>query len=350
MVDPKPVDYWDFFARECGRLNAPLYARLAEGVRGDEEIKTLASGARKGQPPSNVLLGAVHYLLLRGEADHALKAHYLNLNGGARADGDPFPLFQDFCRAYRAALEPLIATRVTNTNEVGRSAFLFAGFRALSNEAGEPLALVEIGPSAGLNLLWDRYGYRFIAGGTAHEAGKAGAAFVIAMPLRGLYVPPLGHPPEIASRVGLERNPVDLTCQEERDWLKALVWPDHIDRLARLEGALGVYDPEAAEIRAGDALELLPDALRAAPEDQTLCVYHTMAVYQFSARMKASLDDILTVAGLRRPVYRLSVEWDGERYPLKLARYWDGAKEERILAFCDPQGAWLEWLDKAIPA
>ena len=345
-MDDKPVGYWEFFAREV-RLagDAPLYMRLAEGVAGDEALQALAQNVRPGQPPANILFAAVHFLLLRGQ-DDPLRRHYPNLNAGARIEGeDPFPLFAAFCEKHRDALLPLIRSRVTNTNEVGRSAVLNAGFREVARVAGEPLHLIEIGPSAGLNLIWDRYRVRYRRGTEAFLTDVAHATLTLDADLRGDKVPPLGSAPRVASRVGLERNPVDLSNVDDRDWLRALVWPDQIGRFARLEAALAIYNDVRPEIRVGDALDLLPEALARAPEDETVCVYHSYVTYQFTAEMRAALDDILMVAGLRRPVWRLRYEGSrSHENALDLRRYRDGAKEDRMLAKAHPHGIWIEWL------
>ena len=336
-------DYWTFFVAEARRLNAPLYVRLSEGIGQDPDLRALAETARAGQPPANMILAAVHFLLLRG-AQHPLRSFYPNLTDKV-AGGDPFPAFRDFVGQHREAIARMIATRVTNTNEVGRSAALHAGFRAVAARAGEPLHLIEIGPSAGLNMIWDSYGVRYNRDGESFATDTAANALVIDTALRGSNVPPLGPAPKVASRIGLERNPVDLSDPDSRDWLRALVWPDHRARFERLEKALAVYADKKPEIRSGDALALLPEALAEAPPNETLCVYHTIVTYQFPHDAREALDHTLIAAGVRRPVWRLSLEFAGENYhPLRLTRYADGVKTTEELALCDPHVAWMEWL------
>jgi hypothetical protein len=344
-MSERSLDYWAFFAEDARRTGSALYARLAQGTGGDDELRALAAHAKPGQPHANLLFAAVHFLLLRG-AQHRLRGFYPDLNNGRTEDGDPFLAFRDFVLAHRARLEPLIATRVTNTNEVGRSALLHPGFRVLAAEAGAPLNLIEIGPSAGLNLIWDRYGVTYNRDGTAAASIAPDAPLVIRCELRGPKVPPAGATPRVGKRLGLELNPVDLTDPDDRDWLRALMWPDQIPRLERLDRAIALFREHKPEIRAGDALALLADALRDMPESETVCVYHTIALYQFSRRMKETLDDILTVAGLRRPVYRLSFEAESfeGRCPITLIRYHDGTRTERELGHAHPHGSWLEWL------
>jgi hypothetical protein len=343
------TDYWSFFSVDAKRNGSLLYARLAEGVRDDEELKKIAARAKPGQPHANVLFGAVHFLLLRG-AQHGLRSFYPDLNNGRMADGDPYPKFRDFCLTHLPEIDALVTTRVTNTNEVGRSALLHPGFRIAAQVAGEPLHLIEIGPSAGLNLIWDRYGVNYTKDGKSVASISPDAKLVIDCEVKSERLPPAGPNPRIASRVGLELNPVDLTNPDDRDWLRALMWPDQIPRLERLDRAIALFESAKPEIQSGNALDLLPDALARAPRDEPVCVYHTIAVYQFSTAMREALDNILITASLRRPVHRLSFEFDGKDCVLSLIAYRDGARTVRDLAICHPHGTWIDWRDGAVQA
>jgi len=338
------VDYWKFFADDARRTGSALYGRLAEGIGADEGLKALAARARVGQPHANLILGAVHFLILRG-ARHPLTRFYPTAGGTVSAEAeDPMPDFRDFVRAHLTDIERLIETRVTNTNEVGRSAILHPGFRVIARQTDAPLSTIEIGPSAGLNLIWDRYGVRYSCAGAVVAEVNPQAPLVIDCELRGEGVPPAGPTPRVAGRVGLELNPVDLSDADDRDWLRALMWPDQLSRLARLDRAIELFRAEKPPILAGDALALLPDALALVPRDATPVVTHTIAVYQFSRDMREALESMLVVAGLRRPVWRLSFEYDGQLYILSAIRYADGVREETRLASCHPHGTWLEWL------
>ncbi|MGZ6022282.1 MAG: DUF2332 domain-containing protein [Rhizomicrobium sp.] len=317
-MSAKVADYWTFFADDAKRTGSLLYSRLSEGIGKDEGLKALCAHARAGQPHANMILGAVHFLLLRG-ADHPLKRFYATIGGTASPQNeDPFPDFLDFVRAHRATIQRLIETQVTNTN--------------------------EIGPSAGLNMIWDTYGVRYRQDGKIAASINEGAPLVIESELRGERLPPTGPLPNIGGRVGLELNPVDLSNADDRDWLRALIWPDQGARLRRMDRAIELFMQHNPVIRTGDALELLPDALADVPRGQTACVYHTIAIYQFSREMKQGLENILTVAGLRQPVWRLSFEYDGARYILSAIRYSDGVRQEKRLASSHPHGTWLEWL------
>lgn len=338
-------DYWSYFASEARKAGSPLYGYLAECIGQDEDLKSLAARARPGQPRANMLLGAVHFLLLRGD-DHALKQFYPTLGGEKTLeDADPFELFVEFVHLHQAQIARLIETRTTNTNEVGRSALLHPGFRCVYEQARARLALIEIGPSAGLNMLWDQYGVRYWRDDAVVLQLGPKAPLVIDCVLKSERLPPSGPLPAVVARRGLELNPNDLNDADNRDWLCALVWPEHVDRLNRLKTAVALGRAAALDIRAGDALENLMAAIADLPRDAAVCVYHTVALYQFSGAMKQTLEDLLTVAGLRRTVFRLSFELGADlRHLLSLRRYEDGSYEDQLLAEGQPHGAWMEWL------
>jgi hypothetical protein len=334
-------DTWRHFAGEARRLGSPLYEKLALAVDDDPALKALAARARPRQPQANILFAAVHFLLLRG-ASHPLRNFYATVGGVDR--GDPFAAFRDFVVAHEEKVTALVETRITNTNEVARSCVLRAGFAALAARDNAPLHMIEIGPSAGLNMIWDRYGMRYRRGDTVVAEIAPDAPLVLDCEIRGEIMPPLAPRPVIANRVGLELHPVDLSNPDDRDWLRALVWPDQPGRLDRLDRAIAMHRQASPAILSGDALALLPDALADVPPRQAVCVYHTIAVYQFSAEMKQALSAILALTGLRRPVWHLAFEFDGHAdYAVTLSRHDGGAIDSRKLAIAQAHGGWIEW-------
>ncbi len=339
--------YWRRFAAEARALGSPLYERLALAVDADPALKALAAKALPHQPRANILFAAVHFLLLRG-AQHPLRNFYQTVGGTDR--GDAFPTFRDFVTVHEEEVTALVETRITNTNEVARSSVLRAGFAALAEQESAPLHAIEIGPSAGLNMIWDRYGMRYRRGDAIVAEIAADAPLMLECELRGARTPPLRITPVLASRIGLERNPVDLSDRNDRDWLRALVWPNQPHRLDRMDRAIAIYRESPPTIVSGDALALLPDALAAVPSHEAVCVYHTIAVYQFSAEMKQALDALLAVAGLRRPVWHLAFEFESQfdgdaTYVLTLSRHDGRVLQSRRLAIAQAHGGWIEWLD-----
>lgn len=351
VVFETSAHYYRFFANESRRGGSPLYERLSLGIAESPELQRLAAGRKKGQPAANLIFGAVQYLLL-GDIDDPLKDYYPSLGGKRAADDGAFDLFAAFCSAHEAELAEIISKRATNTNEVGRSALLLPAFDLLARETGTPLGLVEIGSSAGLNLNFDRYGYRYTdEKGTPRLERWTDAQFVLSCVLEGSAIPPLGQfPPPVGSRVGLELYPTDGRDANEQRWLKALVWPERLDRLAKLDGALKVIVAHPPRIRGGDAVANLASALAEIPSNQTPCVYHTIMGYQLNGDQHTSINNTLFAASMTKPVWRITVEGEvahsnpTETFnPLKVSRYFNGERRVITLAVCDPHGLSMEW-------
>ena len=239
----------------------------------------------------------------------------------------------------RERLEETLATRHTQTNETARCSALLPAFASVAD--GRPLAQIEIGASAGLNGLWDHYAYDY--GGRA--AGEAGSPLQIACELVGPVVPPL-EPPPVAWRAGIDRSPVDLRDEADVRWLRACLWPDQAARQARLEAALQVAREHGpVEIHRGDALELLPGVIDAAPDDALVCVFHTATLIYFGEEK---------IAELRRLLAERDVAWIGGEAPGLLAEENIGPTphfaltagrggELKQLGRMGHHGGWLEW-------
>jgi hypothetical protein len=328
------------FAQEC-HGSSPLYERLSLAVAADRELLALAIHARPRQPPANLLFGATHALLLAG-TDHQLAAFYPSLVEQPD-QGDPVPAFRDFCLRRADEIESILQTRTVQTNEVRRSALLLPAFaEAARLLPAAPLALIEVGASAGLNLLWNRFGYRY----NGRRAGDPDAPLQLACLPRGANRPPLPESlPPVAWRLGLDINPLDVCDEAAVAWLRALIWPEHAERVARLNQAVVLARQNPPPLRAGNALDLLPTALGEAPPDASLVVYDTFAINQFTPAGRERLDAMLADEAARRPLVRVSIGWRaGEGSTVQLITYDTGSARSRLLARCHPHGEWIEWI------
>jgi hypothetical protein len=331
-----------FADQECD--SSPLYQRLSRGIAADGELSALADDCPPGQPAPNLLLASVHYLLLSAHRNHPLAAFYPSLAPGEPASGDPFPLFRAFCLEHAAALRALLTERRVQTNEVRRSACLLPAFLLAAHLAGSrPLALIELGASAGFNLLWDRYAYRY---GDGPRLGPPDALLELACQIRGSRrLPPAGSWPVVASRTGVDLNPVNIHDDDAVLWLQALIWPENTHRAECLRLAVEAARTERPAVLAGNALALLPGLLQAAPAEAGICVFHSFALYQFSPAQRAELAGRLAHYAAGRPcLFWIGLEWMGGPQPLlSLASFTNGVKVDKILAACHPHGEWIEW-------
>ncbi len=330
------------FAFHISLQASPLYERLSEAVAADPDLLALASHVRRGQPVPNLFFAAIHFLLLKG-VQHPLAAFYPGVSTTIDCNTDPYPVFRSFCLEYREEIKQILATRLVQTNEVGRCACLLPAFAlAASYAQGQPLSLVEIGTSAGLNLLWDRYGYDY---GEDRRYGVLTSPVQIACTLRGDHLPPLpAILPKVAWRMGIDLHPINVSDPEERLWLRALVWPENTERAERLQEALHLIEQDPPSILAGDALTLLPSVLATVPPETTLCVFHSFTVNQFSQEARAQLNQILTEWAAKRPLFRVSIEGFEKGDPmLELMTWRNNAATKQKLAVCDSHARWLQW-------
>src|SRR5699024_841578 len=177
--------------------------------------------------------------------------------------------------SFRAALldrwpsvRDTVLSRATQTNEAARCAVLLP-FLA---ELPQPLALLEVGASAGLCLLPDRYSYRY-DDGTELDPPTGPSAVVFHCALEGITPP--ARLPEVVWRAGIDLGPVDVTDDDASAWLETLVWPGQEERRRRLRAALGIARRDPPRVVAGDLLKELPGLAREAPPHATLVVFHT---------------------------------------------------------------------------
>jgi hypothetical protein len=326
-------------------VSSPLYGHLLLAVADDPELLALAGAARRDQPAGLLLLAAVHYLLLRNEGPMPpIAGFYPDIAGGVARTGDPVPAFREFCLEHRDMIRVLVAARRVQTNEVGRSAYLLPAFALASEMArGIPLALVEVGASAGLNLLFDRYAYDY---GDGVVRGDAASTVRISCSLRGEAIPPLANAmPEVASRVGVDLDPVDVRDSDAHLWQRALIWPEHTTRAENLRHALQIAQESPPPVVAGDALALLPGILDSIPQDAVPCVFHTHAVYQFAPQDRDHLYALLVErSALRGLLVRIGMEpLEARHSVLSFSIYRHSHAAEQRLADCDYHGAWLTW-------
>ena len=326
-------------------LASPLYAELSYAVSETPELLALAAHTRRRQPPPNMLFGAVQYLLLRG-VEHPLAAHYPIVSGKPRPMAPAARDFRDFCRAHADEVTEIVRTRRTQTNVVRRCTCLVPAFSVVSWEAHRrPLHLIDLGASAGLNLNFDRYGVRYTrAGREILRWGDGGAVVQLEAELRGESLPALEQHIAVGGRVGVDLDPVDALDPESLLWLRALIWPEHVERHQRLVDAAEELRAHPVRLLEGDAVETLPQLLEEAPEDEALTAYTTVALYQFPRAARERMERILIDASRSRPVWRVALE-GVHATELTLTRYRDGsAAPTELLATASPHGWWLEWV------
>jgi len=334
-------------ARSCGALGSPLYERILTSLALDWEAggaaRTLlpASWARPVHDAAPLrLLAAVHRIVLLGRAP-ALARFYPSAGGDD--PGDPWPAFVEVLRRERAELAPAMSEQV-QTNEIARSAVLAGGFVEVAGRTGLPLALLEVGASGGLNLRWDRYAYD-----TGNGVGGDAAS---AVRFTGVWegpAPELARAVEVVERRGCDLAPIDAASPAGALRLRSFVWPDQLERLARLGAALAIAAAVPVTIDQADAGSWVPARLAAARPGVATIVYHSIVVqYLPPASREAMRRAIVSAgdgAGPTSPIAWLRMEPAGPLADLRLD-LWPGGgrpREEAVLAECGYHGDPIRW-------
>lgn len=370
--------HFDWFA-DWARGTAPLYETLASNVASDPELLSLAELVPPDRSPANVFFAAVHSVLLGGSgegddpANHPLATYYPTCVADGEEARDPdeeaFEQLQTFCAVHRDELVELLRTRRTQTNAVRRCTALLPAFEYVSRQVDDqPIALVEVGPSAGLNLCWNRYGYQYEWADSSTRGddgvlestvyGDSSSPARLSASLRGDAIPPLPEKPSslpsVASRVGLDLNPLDVTDSDDVRWLLGLVWPEHTERHELLRAAIDVASDDPPELRAGDALNLLNGAVDEVPDDTPVCVFDTQVRYQFDEAMDERYRESIRDLGRDRELHWLTGHesvGDAEEglwleYVTVETGEADGEAElvETRIAAYQQHGRWLQWV------
>ncbi len=251
-----------------------------------------------------------------------------------------FPYFKDFCRKYRNEVDDILKTKIVQTNEVRRCAYLYPVFAYIHKLTNSPLALVEIGTSAGLQLLWDQYGYSY---GSGSLYGKEASTVQIVSEIRGEGTPllPLNSPP-VGTRVGIDLKINDLSDEQDFLWLNALIWPEHKNRRRLFEKAAAYVLDQDIKFIEGDGVEWLSRISGRIPPNQTLCIFHTHVANQMSPLTNNRLLDTIKEIGKNRNIFHIynNIQ-DGK---LHLDYYLDEEESLNTIAETDDHGSWFSWL------
>jgi hypothetical protein len=257
--------------------------------------------------------------------------HYLVLEGDATWD-DPLEQHEERLREW-------LASYTVQTNEVQRSWVLLPLFLRATQGADRPVDVLELGASAGLNLVWDRYRYGYKGG----SWGPEDAPLVLTGEERGRPVPAdlLEWRPEIRSRVGIDRAPVDLRGNEAARYLKAFVWADQADRMAALDAAIEAVRADPPDIVQGELPEALPGVLGALPRDGLVLVFQTAVLGYLTQEGRDRVRDVLNAQA--RELVFVSGGTPREQEGAWGMRIFRPGTGREFIGHADFHGAWLEY-------
>ena len=307
MADGVYEDFarWGEHARE-----SPLYQELAARVSEDDELIALVADIEH-LPRPNMLFGAVQFLL---GTDHELSRFYASRTESPVGPAGAFPIFKEFALDHADEILMREADRL-----------------------GEPVHLIEVGASAGLNLCLDRFQYDF--GGL--EFGHSDVH--LRVELEGDVDVPT-RAPYVQRRVGIDKNPVDLNDPDDLRWLESLIWPEQVERRRRLRSAVRVRATVQVEMVRADASSAIGGVIDRLPTAGPAIVFHAFTINQFNEEQRARFDRALEGASARRSITRIGFEyWEGtDDWPEIRVGLTEASLEPMMQAH--PHGAWVRAL------
>jgi hypothetical protein len=343
--------------------DCPLYVGLARLVAADPAALGLYDDAPATQQIPNLLFAAVHASLLR-DPSHELAAWFRTL-AGTKTSGDAglADALHAFVVARRDELHELVSSRSTQTNEVGRVAILLPSIAWATRDVGGPLGLVEIGASAGLNLRLDHVHCTYDIGGAVVACGPDTSRVrlvsevdrsSVALPFDAIAAI------TIATRRGLDINPLDVEDESQMRWLQALVWPDQPERFERLRAAIDLARDLPVPVAHGDAVDDVCEVIDAVPGDEHPTVVTAWTLAYLPEERRCEFVAKLNAIGAERDLSWISIEHpsfcsglpvaaeaastlSADRHPVSVHRYRDGVASRAWIATTHPHGRTFAW-------
>ncbi|MCW1382442.1 DUF2332 domain-containing protein [Novosphingobium sp. KCTC 2891] len=284
------------------------------------------------------LAGGHHFLVLNGTEPRLGAVYRGEVTDQAEVDA----LVLAITRDHDAALLPWL-DGPPQTNEAGRSASIMAALLWLSERFGPRFEMNELGASAGVNTMMDRF--HFDLGGTT--AGPADSPMQIRPEWKG--PPPPQVPVQIVATEGCDKAPVDLSDPDQALRLKAYVWAEVTERIGRIDAAIALAARQPPRVTKMDAADWVERRLAAPqPDDTTRVLYHSIVWQYLPPETRARIEAAMARAGARADARRrlawITLETNRQTFRHELrVRHWPGGEEGELLGTAHAHGAWVEW-------
>ena len=334
-------------AEHCRRNNAPVTARII-----DAQIPLMTTDTAVGRCIANWpglpledamplrLAGGFHHLLLTGDEQRLEPVYRGEINDQTAVDAIVFAVVADHDERLLPWLDG-----PPQTNEAGRSASFMAGLMWLSGRLGPHFELNELGASAGINCMMDRY--RYDLGGMT--TGPDGSPMWIKPEWHG--PPPPYHPVEIVSIQGCDQAPINLSDPHAALRVKSYVWPENTDRIVRMDAAIALAAQNSPDVVQADAFDWVLDRL-AAPQTEgvTRVINHSIVWQYIPADKRVAITSAIEAAGanatLEKPLAWMMLETNRDTFAHELTvRFWPGGEPSVLLGQAQAHGAWVDWFE-----
>lgn len=334
-------------AEHCRYNGAPLTARIIDAMHAVARQNTVCGriirewpGLTYGAAMPLRLAGGLHCLHLSGAEPRLAPVYRQELTAAEAVDA----VIVAAVSAHDAFLAPWF-DGPPQTNEAGRSASLMAGLAWLSAQVGPRFEVNEIGASAGINTMMERYAYDL--GGV--RLGPDASPVLICPEWRGEGAPPAA-PVEIVAIRGCDRAPVNLTDPEAALRLKSYVWAENTARLERLDAVIALAGERAPALERADAADWVERILDLPQQAGVTRVLDHSIVWQYlppatQERIEVAMARAGAAATSERPLAWVRLETNRTTFRHELTvRYWPYGEQPVLLAEAQAHGAWVHWL------
>ena len=281
---------------DAEQSRVPTYARICRIIAARPELHSLLLEAPTGQRLPVLLLASIHDVVLR-DPTVPLAPWYPSVTRAAPDPADPTDALVATVGSHLDTIVELVRTRQVQTNEVNRCVAWQLALGELCRTDDRPLALVEVGASAGLNLRLDDYGYTFDTPDGPVVAGETSSPVQLGTELRETWLAATAPRPSVIDRVGLDLHSLDVTDPEDARWLAACTWPEQRVRFERLTAAIGLTAADPPRLVAGDMVDDVGALVRAAPDGSHVVVLASWALtYVERSRRTELAEQLVAVA------------------------------------------------------
>jgi hypothetical protein len=333
-----------FAEQEC-KSSSAFYYDLSLKISKDEELSRMASYASYGQPIPNIFFGAVHYLVLK-DKNCLLASYYPSITKSLKNSALPFEVFKDFCIHSESQIVELISSKIVQTNVINRCSYLIPILSELINKGQKNASIIDIGASAGLNLNFDLYEYW-----TNGQKIFGDSSVKIEFETKDSAIIPILPINYSVRKIGIDQHLINPQNEDEKLWLNALIWPDHLERFNSMERALELRENDKIEMFQASTVPQFEEIINGQRNDETLIVYATHTLYQFSPENRQDFFNMLDRIGKKRDFHFLSVEstrYLQEKYKssqtvIELTNYSNGQKIEKFIAETNVHGNRIRW-------
>lgn len=309
----------DRFSRHAGDADH-LYGHLMREMAADWEaggpVRAICADYEQAPSGSAIqlrFLAAVFRLVLSGRAPELVR--FYPCLGGTAEPAEAWPRVRAVVVAHADEIRTGLAT-APQTNEVGRSAALLAGLFDVVRASGmSRIRLLELGASAGLNLLLDQFAFL----GSDWRWGRANSSVRLVDPITGPVSP---VPFTVVGRRGCDLHPVDPTSAAGRQLLTSFVWPFDIDRHQRLTAAFHLAAQHPVVVDQAGAAGWLPAQLADRDPAVLTVVWHSITQLYWPDSERQVVDAGLAEAGQKHPLAQVALEFDANDARVRQPELW----------------------------